>query len=207
MCLLKLFRRSRPEVFLGKGVVKIYSKFTGEYPYQSLISIKLQSKVITLEITLRHGCSPVNLQHIFRTPFPRNTHLGDCFWLLLEMNIKFYAIPTELWWYYWDLVVKGGENSFVDLFLNISVTIRLRYKSHIEWILQTDNGSFCLFPLKFMETIFELKINLHKFCKTLTSFNLMISFKILKGCLLFKGTHTNSFWINRGINIRLILNQ
>ena len=94
----------------------------------------------------RHGCSPVNLQHIFRTPFPRNTHLGDCFWLLLEMNIKFYAIPTELWWYYWDLVVKGGENSFVDLFLNISVTIRLRYKSHIEWILQTDNGSFCLFP-------------------------------------------------------------
>ena len=26
-----------------------------------------------IEITLRHGCSPVNLQHIFRTPFPKNT--------------------------------------------------------------------------------------------------------------------------------------
>ena len=25
------------------------------------------------EIALRHGCSPVNLPHIFRTPFPRNT--------------------------------------------------------------------------------------------------------------------------------------
>ena len=34
-----------------------------------------------IEITLRHGCSPVNLLHIFRTPFPRNTS-G---WLLLKL--------------------------------------------------------------------------------------------------------------------------
>ena len=34
------------------------------------ISIKLQSNFI--EITLRHGRSPVNLLHIFRTPFPKN---------------------------------------------------------------------------------------------------------------------------------------
>ena len=32
---------------------------------------KLQNNFI--EITLRHGCSPVNLQHIFRTTFPKNT--------------------------------------------------------------------------------------------------------------------------------------
>ena len=38
---------------------------------------KLQSNFI--EITFRHGCSPVDLQHIFRTPFPRNTSR----WLLL----------------------------------------------------------------------------------------------------------------------------
>ena len=25
-----------------------------------------------IEISLRHGCSPVNLLHIFRTPFPKN---------------------------------------------------------------------------------------------------------------------------------------
>ena len=31
----------------------------------------LQSNFI--EIILRHGCSPVNLLHIFRTPFPENT--------------------------------------------------------------------------------------------------------------------------------------
>ena len=44
-----------------------------------MILLKLQSNFI--EITLRHGCSPVNLLHIFRTPFPRDTS-G---WLLLNL--------------------------------------------------------------------------------------------------------------------------
>ena len=39
-----------------------------------MISIKLQSWFI--EITLGHGCSPVNLLHIFRTPILRNTSGG-----------------------------------------------------------------------------------------------------------------------------------
>ena len=38
---------------------------------QSVILIKLQRNFI--EITLRHGCSPVNLLHIFRTPFAKKT--------------------------------------------------------------------------------------------------------------------------------------
>ena len=29
-----------------------------------------------IKITLRHGCSPVNLLHIFRTPFPKNISEG-----------------------------------------------------------------------------------------------------------------------------------
>ena len=33
-------RSSRPKVFLRKGVLKICSKFTGEQPYRSVISIK-----------------------------------------------------------------------------------------------------------------------------------------------------------------------
>ena len=65
------FKSSHPVVFLGKGVLKICGKFTGEHPCRSAISIKLQSNFI--EITLRHGCSPVNLLHIFRTPFSKNT--------------------------------------------------------------------------------------------------------------------------------------
>ena len=60
------YRNSHPKVLLAKGVLKICSKFTGENPFRSEISIKLQ-------IALRHGFSPVNLMHIFRTPFPRNT--------------------------------------------------------------------------------------------------------------------------------------
>ena len=64
-----LFRSSHRDVFLGKGVVKICIKFTREYPCRSVISIKLQSSLI--EITLRHGCSPINLLHIFRTLFTK----------------------------------------------------------------------------------------------------------------------------------------
>ena len=67
-------QKQPPEVFSGKGVLKICSKFTGKYPCQSVISIKLQSNFI--EITLQHECSPVKLLHIFRTPFPKNTYRG-----------------------------------------------------------------------------------------------------------------------------------
>ena len=65
------YRSSHPEVFLRKGVLEICSKFTGEHPCRGGISITLNGNFI--EITLRHGCSPVNLQHIFRTTFLKNT--------------------------------------------------------------------------------------------------------------------------------------
>ena len=71
-------RSSRPEEFLGNSVLKICSEFTGEHPCRSVISIKMQSNFI--EIALRHGCSPVNLLHIFRTPFLITIPLDGCFW-------------------------------------------------------------------------------------------------------------------------------
>ena len=43
--LLSFDKSSRPEVFLRKGVLEIFSKFTGEYPCRSAISIKLESNV------------------------------------------------------------------------------------------------------------------------------------------------------------------
>ena len=49
-------------------------------PSQNVISIKLLCKFV--EITLRHGCSPVNLLYIFKPPFPKNTS-G---WLLLMIT-------------------------------------------------------------------------------------------------------------------------
>ena len=65
-----IFRSSRPEVFYEKGLLKMCSKFTGEFPCWSAISIKLLCNFI--EITLWHGCSPVNLLHIFRAVFLKN---------------------------------------------------------------------------------------------------------------------------------------
>ena len=58
-------RSSHSEVFLGKAVLKICSKFTEEHP--------CHCKVALIEITLRHGCSSVKLLHIFRTPLLKNT--------------------------------------------------------------------------------------------------------------------------------------
>ena len=54
-----------------KSVLKIYSEFTVQNPCQSVISIKLFYNFI--EIALRRGCSPVNLVHIFRKAFHKNT--------------------------------------------------------------------------------------------------------------------------------------
>ena len=34
------------------------------------------NKVWKETITLKHGCTPINLTHIFRTPFPKNTNGG-----------------------------------------------------------------------------------------------------------------------------------
>ena len=51
--------------------------------FNSLFSSSSKLKVMQsnfIEITLRHGCCPVNWLHIFRTPFLRNTS-G---WLLLK---------------------------------------------------------------------------------------------------------------------------
>ena len=60
---IKEIQRCSPsEVFFGKMVLKICSKFTGEHPCRGVISIELQSNFT--EITLPHGCSPVNLLHI-----------------------------------------------------------------------------------------------------------------------------------------------
>ena len=86
-------RGSHPEVFLGKGFLKVWSKFTGEHLCLSVISIKLQSNVI--EIALRHGFSPVDLLHIFRTPFPRDTS-G---WLLLKdtVSVKITSMRYLKW--------------------------------------------------------------------------------------------------------------
>ena len=73
-----------------KSVLKIFSKFTGEDPCRSMISIKLLSNFI--EITPRHVCSPVNLLHVFRIHFLENTSGGL---LLILVFIKENFMPSS----------------------------------------------------------------------------------------------------------------
>ena len=96
-CLLLLFaqynhekyRSSHPEVFLGKGILKIYTKFTGGHPCCSAILIQLQINFI--EIALRNVCPLVNLLHIFRTPFLKNTTGWVLlkFWITIRVSCQF----------------------------------------------------------------------------------------------------------------------
>ena len=78
----KVQKQPSTKVILGKVVLEISIKFTGEHLCRSAISIKLQSNFI--EIKLWHRCSHVNLLHIFRTAFYRNTYEG----LLLKVAFK-----------------------------------------------------------------------------------------------------------------------
>ena len=94
-----LFRSSHPELFLGKGAPKIRSKFTREHSCRSAISIKLLCNII--KIALRHGCSPVNLLHIFRTPFLKN--IRGRLLLSIFMSFCFYT-EVSLYLQVWTLL-------------------------------------------------------------------------------------------------------
>ena len=69
-------RSSRPQVLIGKGVLKISSKFIGEHSCRSVISVKLLCNFI--EITLWHECSPV-IFCIFSAQLFLRTPVDDCF--------------------------------------------------------------------------------------------------------------------------------
>ena len=93
-------------MFSRKGVLKICSKFIGEHPWWSVISIKFLFNFI--EIALRHGCSPVNLLHIFRAPFCKNTS-G---WLLVVYII--YIFTCSLLNPYGCLRLPNGDKKPIE---------------------------------------------------------------------------------------------
>ena len=102
-------------MFLGKYVLRKCSKFMGEHSCRSVISINLQS--IFIEITLQHECSPVNLLHIFRAPFPKNTcrglllsHVGNSSYLSFYIWMKLLSVLLRL--------CISGTNLYLELALN-----------------------------------------------------------------------------------------
>ena len=67
---------------LKKCVLQICSKYTGKHPCRSVTSVTLQTNFI--EITLLHGCSPVNLLDNCKNAVLTNT----CGELLLQIFIQ-----------------------------------------------------------------------------------------------------------------------
>ena len=64
------------------------SKFTGEHPCRSVISINMQINFI--EIALWHGYSSVNLLHILRTPFLKNFSGGLLLYFRNSVNLLLF---------------------------------------------------------------------------------------------------------------------
>ena len=102
----KIYRGSPPEAFLGKGVLKICSKFTGEHPHRSAILVKLQSSFI--EIPLRYGCSLVNLLHILRTSSSKKT--SGRLLLNIELFKRFWRLSSVLFDLYLEVLIQQPIN-------------------------------------------------------------------------------------------------
>ena len=106
--------------------MKICSKSTGEQPCGSATSLKLlqqiyrRTPVLKRDFTLAHGCSPVDLLHIFRTSFFENT--SGRLLLVNQMHLH-----------------KGSKGKYLkgSYFLNLENLIPLlSYRKNIrEWIL------------------------------------------------------------------------
>ena len=96
-------RSSYLEVFLRKGVLKIFSKFTREHPCQIAISIEFLCNFI--EIALRHGHAPLILLNIFRTPFPK-TPLDGCFWNIVAVTISLFGSSRPEMFYKNSVLLK-----------------------------------------------------------------------------------------------------
>ena len=85
---LPQMRSSRPGMFLGRGVLSC--SFT--------------------EITLRYGCSPVNLVHNFKTPFPKSTP-GLWLFICCKTKLKTKYIFFEKFFY--KIYIICRKNIFI----------------------------------------------------------------------------------------------
>ena len=88
---------STPEVFLGKDILKICSKFTGELPCRRTPMPQCDFNKVALECCRNHTSVWVfslNLLHIFRTPFYKQS-CGGLILITLE-NFFFVFVQWKL---------------------------------------------------------------------------------------------------------------
>ena len=142
--LLEMFKRSRSEAFLGKGVLKIYSNFTGEYPRRSAICKVGSARQFYWNHTST-WCSPVNLLHIFRTPFTKKFFEG----LLLDMVLwiskciqrhfqsKIFVISAKVLKYmiktvFWSQVCLGRLAGLTTLLMFTLVAFSWKFREIVD---------------------------------------------------------------------------
>ena len=123
---VRSIRSSHSEVFLGKGVVKICCKFTGERPCRSAISIKLQI------------CSPANLLHIFRTPFSKNTS-GRLLLEYARRKLNCIIIYSSKPKAFIESFSESGFNSYIMLNFYISVVLGKKVLTVAGYVTQVVN--------------------------------------------------------------------
>ena len=128
-----LSKSSPPEVFLGKGVLKICSKFIKGTPMSKCDF----NKVANHTITLRYGCSPVNLLHIFRTTFPKNNSEGLLLSLHVDPSVAFKLVSNNC-----------TESSFIQRWLTQSNSHQIKVKSNC-----------CLFIIMISPASFQTGLN------------------------------------------------
>ena len=103
-------RSSHSEVFLEKMFWK----------YAANLKENTHAAVWFRQITLRHGCSPVNLLYIFRTPFLKNTS-G---WLLLLISSKSYETFCELWDRFTQICSNiATKNCIIDIWVKFAIKV------------------------------------------------------------------------------------
>ena len=123
---VRSIRSSHSEVFLGKGVLKICCKFTGERPCRSAISIKLQI------------CSPANLLHIFRTPFSKNTS-GRLLLEYARRKLNCIIIYSSKPKAFIESFSESGFNSYIMLNFYISVVLGKKVLTVADYVTQVVN--------------------------------------------------------------------
>ena len=66
-----MLRSSRPEMFCERGVIRIFTKFTGKHLCQSPLFNKVAGlgTAAFLKKRLWHSCFPLNFVKFLRTPF------------------------------------------------------------------------------------------------------------------------------------------